>query len=93
VREIRTLRAMWRTLETEPRQLLTAHEGGNPRYKPRMSLRVTAPMLDLTRDSNLTVWRGICKSHVYAKYASFPKCIASDCFRGNGTNGCDRTET
>jgi hypothetical protein len=29
VREIRTLRAMWRVLETELRKLLTGHEGGN----------------------------------------------------------------
>ena len=28
VREIRTLRAMWRVLETEPRQCLTGHEEG-----------------------------------------------------------------
>ena len=28
VREIRTLRAMWRVLETEPRQFLTGHEEG-----------------------------------------------------------------
>jgi hypothetical protein len=39
VREIRMLRAMWRALETGPRQVLNGHEGGNPGYKPRMSLR------------------------------------------------------
>ena len=39
MREIRTLRAMWRALETGPRQVLNGHEGGNPGYKPRMSLR------------------------------------------------------
>jgi hypothetical protein len=49
VREIRTLRAMWRALETGPRQVLNGHEGGNPGYKPRMSLRATAPVLDPTR--------------------------------------------
>jgi hypothetical protein len=49
VREIRTLRAMWRALETGPRQVLHGHEGGNPGYKPRMSLRATAPVLDPTR--------------------------------------------
>ncbi len=46
MREIRTLRAMWRALETGPRQVLHGHEGGNPGYKPRMSLRATAPVLD-----------------------------------------------
>jgi hypothetical protein len=49
VREIRTLRAMWRALETGPRQLLTGHEEGNLRYKPRKSLRAVAPVLDPTR--------------------------------------------
>ena len=29
MREIRTLRAMWRALETGPRQFLNGHEGGN----------------------------------------------------------------
>jgi hypothetical protein len=48
VREIRTLRAMWRALETGTRQLLNGHEGGNPGYKPRMSLRANAPVLDPT---------------------------------------------
>ena len=48
MREIRTLRAMWRALETGPRQVLHGHEGGNPGYKPRMSLRATAPVLDPT---------------------------------------------
>ena len=55
MREIRTLRAMWRALETEPRQLLTGHEGGNPGYKPRMSLRVTAPVLDPTSTANYLI--------------------------------------
>ena len=48
MREIRTLRAMWRVLETEPRQFLTGHEEGNLGYMPRKSLRVTAPVLDPT---------------------------------------------
>jgi len=48
VREIRTLRAMWRVLETEPRQFLTGHEEGNLGYMPRRSLRVTAPVPDPT---------------------------------------------
>jgi multidrug resistance protein MdtO len=48
VREIRTLRAMWRALETEPRQSLTGHEEGNLGYKPRRSLRAAAPVLDPT---------------------------------------------
>ncbi len=30
MRQIRTLRAKWRGLETEPRMTLTGHEGGNP---------------------------------------------------------------
>ena len=61
MREIRTLRAMWRALETGPRQVLNGHEGGNPRYKPRMSLRATAPVPDPTtvrgsgRTSNSTL--------------------------------------
>jgi hypothetical protein len=50
VREIRTLRAMWRALETEPRQFLTGHEEGNLGYKPRRSLRAAAPVLDPTGD-------------------------------------------
>ena len=29
MREIRTLRAMWRALETELRKLLNGHKGGN----------------------------------------------------------------
>ena len=49
MREIRTLRAMWRVLETEPRQFLTGHEEGNLGYMPRRSLRVTAPVPDPTR--------------------------------------------
>jgi hypothetical protein len=48
VREIRTLRAMWRALEKGPRQFLTGHEEGNLGYKPRRSLRATAPVLDPT---------------------------------------------
>src|SRR3954463_13848029 len=48
VREIRTLRAMWRALETGSRQVLNGHGGGNPGHKPRMSLRATAPVLDPT---------------------------------------------
>ena len=52
MREIRTLRAMWRALETGSRQVLNGHEGGNPGHKPRMSLRATAPVLDPTRGSS-----------------------------------------
>jgi hypothetical protein len=33
VREIRTLRARWRELETGLRRLLGGHEGGNPGYR------------------------------------------------------------
>jgi hypothetical protein len=49
VREIRTLRAMWRALETGLRQYLNGHEEGNLGYKPRRSLRAAAPALDPTR--------------------------------------------
>ena len=48
MREIRTLRAMWRALETELRQLLNGHKEGNLGYKPRRNLRATAPALDPT---------------------------------------------
>ena len=50
MREIRTLRAMWRAVETGLRQLLNGHEEGNLGYKPRKNLRATAPALDPTRD-------------------------------------------
>ena len=49
MREIRTLRAMWRALETEPRQILNGHEEGNLGNKPRTSLRAAAPALDTAR--------------------------------------------
>ena len=56
MREIRTLRAMWRALETELRQFLYGHEEGNLGYKPRRSLRAAAPVLDPTgRDGVLTM--------------------------------------
>ena len=48
MREIRTLRAMWRALETEPRQIVNGHEEGNLGNKPRTSLRAAAPALDPT---------------------------------------------
>jgi hypothetical protein len=48
VREIRTLRAMWRSLETGLRQFLNGHEEGNLGYKPRRSLRAAVPVLDPT---------------------------------------------
>ena len=48
MREIRTLRAMWRALETESRQILNGHEEGNLGHKPRRDLRATAPVLDPT---------------------------------------------
>jgi hypothetical protein len=63
VREIRTLRAMWRALETEPRQVLNGHEEGNLGHKPRRSLRAAAPALDPTRHQKRqqsldgTLWR------------------------------------
>jgi hypothetical protein len=48
VREIRTLRAMWRALETGSRQILNGHEEGNLGHKPRRGLRTAAPALDPT---------------------------------------------
>jgi hypothetical protein len=48
VREIRTLGATWRGLETDLRRLLNGHEKGNLGYKPRRNLRGTAPVLDPT---------------------------------------------
>jgi len=50
VREIRTLRAMWRALETGPRRILNGHEEGNLGHKPRRNLRAAAPALDPTGD-------------------------------------------
>ena len=50
MREIRTLRAKWRGLETESRTTLHGHEGGNPGYRqgescglPRQSSTLPAP--------------------------------------------------
>ena len=48
MREIRTLRAKRRELETEPRTLLNGHEGGNPGHGQASVLRATAPTLDPT---------------------------------------------
>ena len=48
MREICTLGARWRGLETDLRQLLNGHEEGNLGYKPRRNLRGTAPVLDPT---------------------------------------------
>jgi hypothetical protein len=50
VREIGTLRAMWRVLETELRKLLTGHEGGNAGHSQGTSYGF-APALDPTRIS------------------------------------------
>ena len=49
MRGIRTLRAMWRVLETELRKLLTGHEGGNAGYRQGVSYEFVAPALDPTR--------------------------------------------
>ena len=49
MREIRTLRAMWRVLETQLRKLLTGHEGGNAGYRQGVSYEFVAPALDPTR--------------------------------------------
>ena len=48
MQEIRTLRAMWRALETGPRRILNGHEEGNLGHKPRRNLRAAAPALDPT---------------------------------------------
>jgi hypothetical protein len=50
VREIRTLRATWRALETGPRKFLNGHEGGNAGYSQGASYglprqRSTLPQL------------------------------------------------
>ena len=55
MREIRMLRAMWRALETGPRQVLNGHEGGNPGYKPRMSLRANRTSARPYQD-HVTIW-------------------------------------
>ena len=52
MREIRLLRAMWRALETESRNPLTGHEGGNAGYSQGSSYgftrqRSTLPTLNL----------------------------------------------
>ncbi len=54
MRESRTLRAMWRALETGPRHLLNGHEEGNLGYKPRRCLRAAAPVLDPTEATPTT---------------------------------------
>ena len=61
MREIRTLRAMWRELETELRTLPNGHEGGNPGYGQPSVLRATAPVPDPTGISSLTagIWSSI----------------------------------
>jgi hypothetical protein len=48
VREIRTLRAMWRALETGLRKLLTRARRRKHRIQPRSFLRIYAPALDPT---------------------------------------------
>ena len=56
MREIRTLRAKRRELETEPRTLLNGHEGGNPGHGQASVLRATAPTLDPTGVVTLCRW-------------------------------------
>ncbi len=48
VREIRTLGAMWRGLETDSRFGFQGTPGGNGEQQARLDLRNTAPVLDLT---------------------------------------------
>ena len=52
MREIRTLPARWRGLETGLRFTLHGHEGGNSRHGQGRSLRTTAPVLDPTSRLN-----------------------------------------
>jgi hypothetical protein len=63
VREIRTLRAMWRALETGPRRILNGHEEGNLGHKPRRNLRAAAPALDPT--GNRIVGRLLTRAKLY----------------------------
>ena len=50
MREIGLLRATWRALETESRNLLNGHEGGNAGYGQGSSYGFYAPALDPTRN-------------------------------------------
>ena len=55
MREIRMLRAMWRALETESRNFLNGHEGGNAGYSQGTSYgftrqRSTLPTVDIADD-------------------------------------------
>jgi hypothetical protein len=68
VREIRTLRAMWRALETGLRQFLNGHDEGNLGYKPRRSLRAAAPVLDPTGQRRAQV-RRLCRMRHNRRYA------------------------
>jgi hypothetical protein len=52
VREIRLLRAMWRALETESRNLLTGHEGGNAGYSQGSSYGFTRQRSTLPGNKN-----------------------------------------
>ena len=56
MREIRTLRAKRRELETELRTLLNGHEGANPGYGQASVLRATAPVLDPTKRTGPRAW-------------------------------------
>ena len=72
MREIRTLRAMWRSLEAESWQLLTGHEEGNLGRKPRRNLRVAAPALDPTAfDAVASQTRAVKSLAEYSDYSLF----------------------
>ena len=63
MREIRTLRARWRGLETESRTTLTGHEGGNPGDRQGESY-------GLPRQSSTLPTRGRwCSAHAGAREA------------------------
>jgi hypothetical protein len=75
VREIRTLRAMWRALETGPRRILNGHEEGNLGHKPRRSLRAPAPALDPTSFTDVLSYsrtKPICNRRRYAEDLLIP---------------------
>ena len=55
MREIRTLRAMRRELETEPRRVLFGHEGGNPGHSQGRSYGPPRQFPTLPREKSASV--------------------------------------
>jgi hypothetical protein len=69
VREIRTLRAKWRGLETESRTTLPGHKGGNPGYRqgesyglPRQSSTLPGVGEGGFVQRNFSKWKSFCKN-------------------------------